>query len=160
MRLVLIAGILWIGFTAGTDPLKLPQFGPDAAVAGGNGNGNGGGGNGNGGNGNAGNNGKGKAGQSDSNFGQVASTKSAVNKDQNLSSELKSLNSLNRNLNGLLNSADPKMDQFREAVKTGEPVVELPTWSEEMISWIGVQVDAFVEGYNNQIENGDPTPDP
>jgi hypothetical protein len=34
----------------------------------------------------------------------------------NLSSQLKGLNSLNRNINGLMNSSDPKMDPFREFV--------------------------------------------
>ena len=40
-------------------------------------------------------------------------------KPKNLHARLKGLNSLNRNINGLMNSSDPKMDLFREFVMAG-----------------------------------------
>ncbi len=44
---------------------------------------------------------------------------SAKNKPKNVNAQLKGLNSLKRNINGLMNSSDPKMDGFRAFVLAG-----------------------------------------
>ena len=72
------------------------------------------------------------------------------------------MNSLNRSLNGLLNSDDPKMDEFRAAVLTGEVPVESDEWSEEVTAWVNARLDELIEEYNEQVdpENPDPGTDP
>ena len=111
VKLVLITAILWVGFATTSGTFGLPHFGPDSAFAGKNGNGNG----------NSGGSGSGK---SNDNRGKSASAKADKENHRNLSAELKGLNSLNRNINGLVNSSDPKMDGFRALLAGEEPTKE------------------------------------
>ena len=146
IKLVLIAGILWAGFATNGGPFGLPHFGPDSAFAGKNGNGNG-------------NLGRSRSGKSNNNRVKIDAVNAHQEKSPNLSAELKGLNSLNRNINGLLNSSDPKMDDFRELVENGgEPTDaelleamqsafgEPPTsdWSAEAVSWVRDHVNDFI----------------
>jgi hypothetical protein len=152
----LIASILWLGLSSGGSD-NLINFGPDAAVAAGNGGGNGNGG------------GKGGSNNSSENRGNSETAKADHASTGTLSSELKGLNSLKRNINGLLNSADPKMDEFRDLVtneeepneesllaaiqaafssigkspKNSEESSEETAWSAELSSWVGQQVDGL-----------------
>lgn len=168
IKIALISGILWIGFAAPNGPFGTVYFGPDSAYAGKNGNGGGnGGGNGRG------NSGKSKSDRSNGGMNKIESSKVHEDKGPNLSAELKSLNSLNRNINGLVNSSDPKMDAFRELVENGiESGVE-PTdaelldamqaafgeppkdWSAEAVSWVGDRVNGLIDSAD-EINNEPP----
>jgi len=139
VKLVLITAILWVGFATTSGTFGLPHFGPDSAFAGKNGNGNG--------NGNSGGSGSGR---SNDNRGKSSSAKADKQQNRSLSAELKGLNSLNRNINGLVNSSDPKMDGFRDLLDGTEPteeellaaieiaIGEEPEsgWSDELVSWV------------------------
>jgi hypothetical protein len=173
IKIALISGILWIGFASNGGPFGFPNIGPDSAHAGKNGNGGG-----NGGENGRGNSGKSKSDRSNGGMNKIESSKVHEDKDPNLSAELKSLNSLNRNINGLVNSSDPKMDAFRELVENGiESGVE-PTddklldamqaafgeppkdWSDEAVSWVGDRVNGLI-GSADEINNELPeTQDP
>ena len=140
VKLVLITAILWVGFATTSGTFGLPHFGPDSAFAGNKGNGNSGGSG---------------SGRSNDNRGKSASAKADKQQNRNLSAELKGLNSLNRNINGLVNSSDPKMDGFRVLVNSDDdlsrdkltPAIEAVLgeepdsgWSDELISWVGGRV--------------------
>ena len=79
------------------------------------------GGNGNGGNGNGGNgNGGGKEKKVATTEEVTSSTETGkASKTKNLNAQLAGLNSLNRNINGLMNSSDPRMEQIREFIEAG-----------------------------------------
>ena len=163
IKIALISGILWIGFAAPNGPFGTLHFGPDSAYAGKNGNGGGNG---------PGNSGKSKSDRSNGGMNKIESSKVHEEKDPNLSAELKSLNSLNRNINGLVNSSDPKMDAFRDLVKNGienggEPSEEElikamqaafgeppKDWSAEAVSWVGDRVNGLIDSadeINNEL---------
>lgn len=131
--------ILWLGLAPTDGPFGL-GFGPDQAVAGNNGNG--------------GNSGGSKSDKANGNKGKTSNQDKV--KTQSLHAELKGLNSLNRNINGLLNSSDPKMDAFRDLVNAdaepseqelqdaievalGEPE-PAAGWSAELKSWVDERV--------------------
>ena len=173
IKITLICGILWLGFASPNSSFGTLHFGPDSAYAGKNGNG---GGN-SGGNG-RGNSGKSKSDRSNSGTINIASSKMHKDKDPNLNSELKSLNSLNRNINGLVHSSDPKMDAFRDLVEAGILTGDEPTdaelldamqaafgeppkdWSDEAVSWVGDRVNGLIDSadeINNELpETQDP----
>ena len=154
LKLVLITAILWVGFATTSGTFGLPHFGPDSAFAGKNGNGNGNG------NGNSGGSGLGR---SNDNRGKSSPAKADKQKNRNLSAELKGLNSLNRNINGLVNSSDPKMDGFRNLVDDdaepteeellaaiGVALGEEPEsgWSEELVTWVGKRMTELRTAWN------------
>jgi hypothetical protein len=156
IKLVLITAILWVGFATTSGTFGLPHFGPDSAFAGKNGNGNSGGSG---------------SGRSNDNRGKSSSAKADKQQNRNLSAELKGLNSLNRNINGLDNSSDPKMDGFRNLLDDAEPTEEEllaaievalgeepeSGWSEELVSWVGERMielrTAWNEMYGAQPES-------
>ena len=53
-----------------------------------------------------------------------------VARQRNLHAQLKGLNSLNRNINGLMNSSDPKMDGFRAFVTANAAVAQAQAYLE------------------------------
>jgi len=147
VKLVLITAILWVGFATTSGTFGLPHFGPDSAFAGKNGNGNSGGSG---------------SGRSNDNRGKSSSAKADKQQNRNLGAELKGLNSLNRNINGLVNSSDPKMDGFRELLDGEEPseaqlitAIEVALgeepesgWSEELVSWVGDRMTDLRTAWN------------
>lgn len=109
-------------------PVDFPLVGIDQAVAAGNGNGNG---NGNGKGSAKENNGNGNSNRqsagSTSNRGNGGNANASENANAgggNLHAELGGLNSLNRNVNGLMNSNDPRMTAVREFVQAGADLVD------------------------------------
>lgn len=129
--LALIAAPVLMNQTALSD---LQAIARDNGHGGGNSDGGGGGGNGNGGgnggseNSNAGGNGNGGGGseskKSEGKAKKVADTEAVTTttklakatKTKNLNAQLAGLNSLKRNINGLMNSSDPRMDGIREFI--------------------------------------------
>ena len=157
IKYALITGILWIGFAANGGSFGLPHFGPDSAFAakGGNGNGNG-------------NSGGSRSGKSKGNRDGLVTAKVDKADKQNLSAELKGLNSLNRNINGLINSSDQKMDGFRTLVTTEveltpeqfdvaiDAAIEIALgeepesgWSVELVDWVEGRVHELSDDYDN-----------
>jgi hypothetical protein len=148
VKLVLITAILWVGFATTSGTFGLPHFGPDSAFAGKNGNGNSGGSG---------------SGRSNDNRGKSSSAKADKQQNRNLSAELKGLNSLNRNINGLVNSSDPKMDGFRDLLDDAEPTeeellaaIELALgeepesgWSDELVTWVGDRMTELRTAWND-----------
>jgi len=147
VKLVLITAILWVGFATTSGTFGLPHFGPDSAFAGKNGNGNSGGSG---------------SGRSNDNRGKSSSAKADKQQNRNLGAELKGLNSLNRNINGLVNSSDPKMESFRNLLDDTEPTEEellaaievalgeAPEsgWSEELVTWVGKRMTELRTAWN------------
>jgi hypothetical protein len=148
VKLVLITAILWVGFATTSGTFGLPHFGPDSAFAGKNGNGNSGGSG---------------SGRSNDNRGKSSSAKADKQKNRDLSAELKGLNSLNRNINGLVNSSDPKMDGFRDlVVDDAEPTEEEllaaieaalgeepeSGWTDDLVSWVGERITELRTAWN------------
>jgi hypothetical protein len=88
----------------------------EAAWAGGNGKGGGGGKSSEKSRGKSGSKSTGRSSGKSQAGGQGNQTASLEEPKGNLSSQLKGLNSLNRNINGLMNSSDPKMEPFRDFV--------------------------------------------
>ncbi len=115
INVLTIASVAVMGPTLVTTIDITGSQGLDAAWAAGNGNGNG-----NGGGGKSGGRGGSKSSERGSSQahgggkGLASSSKRAPK--GNLQSELKGLNSLKRNINGLMNSSDPKMAAFRDFV--------------------------------------------
>lgn len=155
IKLVLITAILWVGFATTSGTFGLPHFGPDSAFAGKNGNGNSGG--------------SGSS-RSNDNRGKSSSAKADKQQNRNLSAELKGLNSLNRNINGLVNSSDPKMDDFRDlVVDDAEPTEEEllaaievalgeepeSGWSGELVTWVGERITELRTAWN-EMNDGQP----
>jgi len=159
VKLVLIPAILWIGFASTSGTFGLPHFGPDSAFAGKNGNGNSGGSG---------------SGRSNDNRGKSASAKADKEQNRNLSAELKGLNSLNRNINGLVNSSDPKMDGFRDLLEGTEPteeellaaieiaIGEEPEsgWSDELVSWVDERMTELRTAWNELNDGQTASQDP
>jgi hypothetical protein len=165
IKYALITGILWVGFATNGGSFGLPHFGPDSAFAakGGNGNGNSGGS---------------RSGKSNGNRDKqdtAKADKADKTNNQNLSAELKGLNSLNRNINGLINSSDPKMDGFRTLVTTGDELTpeqfdaaidaaietalgEEPEsgWSVDLVDWVEERVTELSTDYD-KIDEGQTT---
>jgi len=149
VKLVFITAILWVGFATSNGTFGLPHFGPDSAFAGKNGNGNSGGSG---------------SGRSNDNRGKSSSAKADKQQNRNLSAELKGLNSLNRNINGLVNSSDPKMDGFRKLVDDDEEPTEEELlaaievalgeepesgWSDELVTWVGNRMTELRTAWND-----------
>ena len=152
LKLVLITAILWVGFATTSGTFGLPHFGPDSAFAGKNGNGNSGGSG---------------SGKSNDNRGKSSSAKADKQKNRDLGAELKGLNSLNRNINGLVNSSDPKMDGFRDlVVDDTEPTEEEllaaievalgeepeSGWSDDLVSWVGERMTELRTAWNEMSD--------
>lgn len=122
LKTVAISALLLGAPPVAFDLLPLDAADTGAAVAKGNGNGNKGGGNRGGGsrrNENAGRPDTAGSGRPTTNGGaarRVERENAPVVRPTNVHARLKGLNSLNRNINGLMNSSDPKMDLFREFV--------------------------------------------
>lgn len=132
IRACLLLSAATLALTAAPVVLNATPLSDLSAFAGGKGNGNGGGNSGD--HGNSGNSGeKGNSGNSGgSSNGNGASQKVAdtelttttkangkSGKVKNLNAQLAGLNSLNRNINGLMNSSDPRMELVREYITNG-----------------------------------------
>lgn len=125
--LIAAAGLFAIISAPVLVPPQLPLIGMDQALAAGNGNGNNkeksnngnrGGGNSNRpSNSNSSNNGNGNGGNAE--FGGNGNSGGG-----NLHAQLGGLNSLNRNVNGLMNSSDPRMVEIRQFVQAGADLVD------------------------------------
>ncbi|WP_136057637.1 hypothetical protein [Candidatus Halocynthiibacter alkanivorans] len=113
INVLTIASVAVMGPTLVTTIDITGSQGLDAAWAAGNGNGNGGGGK-SGGRGGSKSSERGSSQAHGGGKGLASSSKRAPK--GNLQSELKGLNSLKRNINGLMNSSDPKMAAFRDFV--------------------------------------------
>lgn len=146
IKLILMTGILWIGFSANPDTNGFPQFSSNVeAAAGGNGGGNSGDGAGNG---------RGQT-DRDSNPGQTASADAKAQKDDNLHSELGALNSLVRNIQGMINGNDAKVEEFRVRNEEGEVTGITNSdgdWSEAVSSWIGDRVTSLTTAFDDLDE--------
>lgn len=138
VKIILMTGILWVGFSASPDTNGFPQFGTDAVAGNGNGNGNGNGGR-------------------DNNSGRDASANATGQKEDNLHSDLGALNSLSRNIQGLINGKDEKLDGYRvrdpeTGLVTGATNPENQDWSEAVSSWIEGRVKSFNEAFKSLNE--------
>jgi len=147
-KLMLMVGILWVGFSANPNTTGFPQLGSDAIAANGNGNG------GNGGNGNG--NGNGRSDRND-NPGQVASENAKAQKEEGVHSELGFLNSLSRSIQGMINGKDAKMEEFRiRDEETGEVTgitnPESEDWSKSVSSWIGDRITSLTNAFEDLNE--------
>jgi hypothetical protein len=95
--------------------------------------------------------GKGKSSNSEKSTGKpdkVASLETAAvngnsGKVKNLNAQLAGLNSLKRNINGLMNSADPRMEQIRQYVQAGADLVAVAAELEQAETTLGDLQAAF-----------------
>ncbi len=146
--IALVASALWLGIGIDSTPdgsFQLTAQKAEAKNGGGNGDGNGGGkGGGNGGGkgggkGNANDGGKGKEKSADKR-GERASKLASKAGKRNHRSELRGLNSLNRNVNGLINSSSPQIAAFRDLFYDGDNLRK-PADIENFASLLGLPAD-------------------
>lgn len=148
LNIALVASVLWFGVSINSTPDGSFQLSAPIAEAknnGGNGGGNGGGeGGGNGGgkgvgSGNADNGSKGKE-KSAEKQEKKASRMATKTDKHNVRAELKGLNSLNRNINGLINSNSSHIEAFRDLFYEGDNLKK-PADIENIASLLGLPAD-------------------
>ena len=137
LSIALVASVLWFGVSIDSTPDGSFQLSAPKAEAKNNGGGNGGG------NGNADSGSKGKEKSAEKREEKAFRMASKTDK-HNVRSELKGLNSLNRNINGLINSSSPHIAAFRDLFYEGDNLKK-PADIEIFASLLGLPADTPAE---------------